>query len=63
MNGRDLIGAGIAPGPLLGAILERLVEFVIDDQSLNHREDLIKKALEVKDDPSIFNEKKYFFEK
>ena len=63
VNGRDLIGAGIAPGPLLGAILERLVELVIDDQSLNQKETLLEKALEVKDDPTIFDEKKYFFEK
>lgn len=63
INGRDLIQAGIKPGPLLGAILDRLVELVIDDQSLNTKEALISKALEVKDDPSIFAEKKYFFEK
>jgi tRNA nucleotidyltransferase (CCA-adding enzyme) len=63
VNCRDLIQAGIQPGPLLGAILERLVELVIDDPSLNAKEMLIVKALEVKDDPSIFAEKKYFFEK
>ena len=63
INGRDLIQAGILPGPLLGAILDRLVELVIDDQSLNTKDALIAKALEVKEDPSIFAEKKYFFEK
>lgn len=63
VNGRDLIQAGIEPGPRLGAILERLVELVIDDQSLNTKERLLEKALEVKDDPTIFDEKEYFFEK
>lgn len=63
VNGRDLIAAGLQAGPLLGAVLERLVELVIDDQSLNDKTLLLKKAMEVKDDPTIFDEKAYFFEK
>ena len=63
VNGKDLIQAGIKPGPLLGAVLDRLVELVIDDQNLNTKDRLIQKALEVKDDPEIFKEKVYFFEK
>lgn len=42
VNGRDLIGAGIPQGPVLGAVLERLVERVIDDQALNTREKLLE---------------------
>lgn len=63
VNGRDLIQAGIEPGPLLGAVLDRLVELVIDDQSLNEKNILLDKAMQVKDDPTIFDEKAYFFEK
>ena len=63
VGGKDLIQAGIEPGPLLGAVLERLVERVIDDPELNTKERLIALALKEKDDPSIFDEKAYFFEK
>ena len=63
VNGRDLIQAGIKPGPMLGAILERLVELVIDNPLLNTKELLLEKVMEVKDDPTIFDEKVYFFEK
>lgn len=61
INGRDLIEAGIPQGPSLGAVLERLVEKVIDDQSLNTKDRLLELAVQVKDDPTIFDEKKYFF--
>ncbi len=61
IDGRDLIQNGIEAGPLLGAVLERLCECVIDDQTLNQKEKLIELALKVKDDPTIFNEKEYFF--
>ncbi len=63
VDGRDLIGAGIRPGPLLGAVLDRLLEMVIDDQSLNTRERLLALALQVRDDPTIFDEKEAFFRK
>ena len=63
VNGRDLIQAGIKPGPLLGAVLERLVEWVIDDPKRNIKKLLLEKAGEIKDDPRIFDEKVYFFEK
>lgn len=62
VNGRDLLGAGIPQGPMLGAVLERLVERVIDEPELNDRERLLALAVEVKDDPTIFDEKEYFFE-
>lgn len=63
VNGRDLIAAGIKAGPLLGAVLERLTEEVIEDQSLNTKEKLIALAMKVKDDKHIFDEKEYFFRK
>lgn len=62
VNGRDLLGAGIPQGPMLGAVLERLVERVLDEPELNDRERLLALAVEVKDDPTIFDEKEYFFE-
>ncbi|NCC00476.1 MAG: CCA tRNA nucleotidyltransferase [Clostridia bacterium] len=61
VNGRDLIQAGILQGPTVGAVLERLVELVIDDQSLNTKAKLLELGLQVKDDPTIFDEKDYFF--
>lgn len=62
VNGKDLIQAGIPQGPALGAVLERLVERVIDEPELNEREKLLELADNVKSDPTIFNEKEYFFE-
>ena len=63
VNGKDLIQAGIAPGPLIGAVLERLLEMVIEDQSLNVKETLLELAVRVKDDDTIFDEKEAFFRK
>ena len=63
VSGKDLIMAGIKPGPLLGAILERLVDYVIEDPTLNQKEILLKHAMEIKDDPSVFDERPAFFAK
>lgn len=38
MDGRDLIGMGLKPGPVFGEILDELLERVLDDPSLNRRE-------------------------
>lgn len=61
VNGSDLIQAGIQAGPRLGAVLEKLTEHVIDDQSLNTKDRLIELALKIKDDDNIFEPKAYFF--
>lgn len=61
IGGRDLIDAGIKPGRLLGAILEKLTEAVIDDQQLNEKEKLIELAMKLKDDPEVFSPKEDFF--
>ncbi len=42
VNGKDLIRAGIAPGPEMGAILERMLQDVIEEPSHNTREYLMK---------------------
>ena len=57
-----MIEAGISQGPILGAVLERLVELVIDTPEFNEKEKLLELANQVKSDPTIFNEKEYFFE-
>lgn len=44
VNGRDLMDAGIAQGPELGAILNKLTDAVVDDPSLNNKETLIEMA-------------------
>jgi tRNA nucleotidyltransferase (CCA-adding enzyme) len=45
VDGRDLTAElGIAPGPLVGELLRRLLEAVLDDPSLNRRELLLELA-------------------
>jgi len=47
VDGDDLAGVGIAPGPLIGEILRRLLDAVIDDPTLNVRDRLIARAREL----------------
>ena len=61
IGGLDLIRAGIEPGPLLGAVLDKLTEAVIDDPELNEKDKLLAKAAELKDDPAVFTSKEDFF--
>ncbi len=45
VNGRDVMEAlGIGPGPLVGRVLARCLEAVLDDPSLNTRERLLRLA-------------------
>ncbi len=48
VNGRDLMALGYAPGPDLGAELQRLLALVLDDPGKNHRESLLAQAAEDK---------------
>ena len=41
INGKDLMGAGIPKGALIGSTLERLLELVIEKPELNTRESLL----------------------
>ena len=41
VSGRDLIAAGLRPGPRFGEILSELLEVVLDDPSKNTRDDLM----------------------
>lgn len=45
VSGSDLIAAGIAPGRQLGAILQELLELVLEDPSKNNREYLLAEAV------------------
>ena len=44
VNGRDLLELGYAPGPALGAELQRLLELVLDDPAKNERDTLLSLA-------------------
>jgi tRNA nucleotidyltransferase (CCA-adding enzyme) len=45
VDGRDLIAdLGLLPGPLIGELLARLMEAVLDDPALNHRDRLLDLA-------------------
>ena len=50
VNGKDLVGMGINPGPGLGKILSALLDVVIDDPSMNEKETLLKIAGTMKDE-------------
>jgi tRNA nucleotidyltransferase (CCA-adding enzyme) len=47
VNGADLIALGIRPGPGLGAALDRLLDRVLEEPSLNTRERLTALAREI----------------
>lgn len=42
VNGRDVIAAGVAPGPEVGLVLNGLLERVLSNEIINEREALIK---------------------
>ena len=44
IDGNDLIGVGIEPGPNLGSMLAGLLEEVLTDPSLNTKERLLKRV-------------------
>jgi tRNA nucleotidyltransferase (CCA-adding enzyme) len=47
LDGRDLIGLGLRPGPGFGRILDGLLDWVLDDPTRNRREVLGARALEL----------------
>jgi tRNA nucleotidyltransferase (CCA-adding enzyme) len=44
VTGNDLADAGVPPGPLVGTILRRLLDFVVEDPSRNVRDALLAEA-------------------
>ncbi|MCL2600116.1 MAG: HD domain-containing protein, partial [Treponema sp.] len=49
VSGRDLMAVGIAPGKILGRILDELLETVLDDPAMNTRDDLLGIAEKLRD--------------
>ena len=45
MTGRDLIDAGMKPGPQLGQTLNELLELVIEHPEYNTKESLLKRII------------------
>ena len=52
VDGTDLVEGGIAHGPLVGAMLRRLLAVVVEDQSLNVRDRLLDLARQWASEPS-----------
>lgn len=46
LDGRDLIRLGLRPGPAFGRILERLLDWVLEDPARNRKDVLEERALE-----------------
>ncbi|MBS6396397.1 MAG: CCA tRNA nucleotidyltransferase [Clostridiales bacterium] len=47
VTGRDLMGAGVPAGPVLGEILNRLLDLVIEDPDQNQKEVLLREAADI----------------
>jgi tRNA nucleotidyltransferase (CCA-adding enzyme) len=47
LDGRDLIALGLRPGPAFGRILDRLLDWVLEDPARNRRDRLEARALEI----------------
>lgn len=47
VTGKDLIGMGIKPGPVIGVVLDQLLQEVIEEPELNEKELLLEKAKEL----------------
>jgi hypothetical protein len=44
IDGRDLLEVGLAEGPEIGRVLRELLDAVVDDPTLNTREQLLERA-------------------
>lgn len=53
ISGKDLIAAGFKPGRGMGLILNRLLEAVIEDQSLNDKDILLDMAKALTQDEAV----------
>ena len=52
VDGGDLMQAGIAAGPRVGAVLRALLEWVLDDPARNTHDRLLARARELAGEPS-----------
>ena len=48
INGKDLIAIGMEPGPQIGAVIDKLLEIVMDDPTQNTKENLLVLAHKIK---------------
>jgi hypothetical protein len=48
VDGNDLIAAGFPAGPQLGRVLDELLDAVVDEPSLNSRDELLARAKELR---------------
>ena len=46
VSGRDLLEAGFAPGPRLGAVLQELLDLVLEEPGRNQKEWLLQEAVQ-----------------
>jgi tRNA nucleotidyltransferase (CCA-adding enzyme) len=44
IDGNDILALGVRKGPMIGEVLEYLLEMVLKDPSINSRQELIKLA-------------------
>ena len=51
VDGRALLGMGFPQGPQVGRCLQRLLEEVVDGRLENHREPLLRRALQILEEP------------
>ena len=49
VTGSDLIAAGMKPGKELGDMLQKLLEMVLEEPSLNTKDQLLEKVIKIKD--------------
>jgi len=49
VNGRDLIRIGLRPGPRFGTLLDRLLDWVLEDPARNREDTLLARARELAD--------------
>ena len=48
VNGKDLIAMGMKPGPQIGAVIDELLEIVMDDPTQNTKENLLVLAHKIR---------------
>ncbi|MDR0964570.1 MAG: CCA tRNA nucleotidyltransferase [Clostridium sp.] len=53
INGKDLLSIGFKPGPQIGVILHKLMEFVLETPSMNTKESLLTYVLDTLSDDTL----------
>ena len=50
INGKDLAKAGVPPSPMMGTILQKLLDEVMDEKTENKKDALLKRAIQINKD-------------